>query len=185
MQTITTVLMGMALAADACAVSLTSGFLIKNIKVNKALKIALFFGVFQFLMIWLGWLMGLSFREFIMSFSHWVAFILLGCLGAKMIYEAIQQDEDEEKFNPLDNYTLMGLAIATSLDALAAGLGLSLLKSSILFSASVVGLITFWLCFIAVFIGHKFGNLFGDKMEIIGGVVLMAIGSKILIENLI
>ena len=184
MQTITTILMGMALAADACAVSLTSGFLIKNIKINKALKIALFFGGFQFLMIWFGWLMGLSFRELIMSFSHWVAFVLLACLGGKMIYEATQQEE-EEKFNPLDNYTLMGLAIATSLDALAAGLGLSLMKSSILLSASIVGLITFWLCFIAVFIGHKFGNLFGDKMEIIGGVVLISIGSKILIENLI
>lgn len=185
MQTATTVLMGIALAADACAVSLTSGCLIRNIKINKALKIALFFGIFQALMICLGWLMGLTFREFIISFSHWVAFGLLSLLGTKMIYEACKSAENDEKFNPLDTYTLTGLAIATSLDALAAGIGLSLMKSSIIFSASIVGLITFWACFIAVFIGHKFGDLFGDKMEIVAGVVLIAIGSKILIENLV
>lgn len=184
MQLITISFMSLGLAADALAVSITSGLLIKRIKLNKALKIALFFGFFQTLMPLLGWTMGLGFRELISAIAHWIAFFLLGWLGANMIYESCQ-DEEEEPFNPLDNSTLLGLAIATSLDALAAGLGLSVMKSPLGLTVTMIGLITFILCFMGVFIGHRFGNFCQGKMEVIGGLILMGIGTKILLENLI
>ncbi|MEA5509585.1 manganese efflux pump MntP family protein [Crocosphaera sp. UHCC 0190] len=177
--------LGLGLAADAFAVSLTSGFVIQHIKLHKALKIALFFGVFQGIMPLIGWLLGLSFRGILSSFDHWIAFILLGFIGGKMIYEATKLEEDNKKFNPLDTYTLLALAIATSIDALAAGLGLSFLKYSILLPCTLIGLITFGLSLVGVFIGHKFGGIFNQKIEIIGGLTLIGIGTKILIEDLI
>ncbi|AFZ50984.1 manganese efflux pump MntP [Dactylococcopsis salina] len=184
MQLVTIGLMSVGLAADAFAVSLTSGFLIKRIKVNKALKIALFFGIFQTLMPLLGWVTGLGFRELVSAIAHWIAFTLLAWLGGNMIYEALTGDE-EKPFNPLDNSTLFGLAIATSLDALAAGLGISVIKMPLVITVSIIGLITFLLCFLGVFMGHRFGNLLSEKVEVIGGLILIGIGSKILIENLL
>ena len=177
-------LMGIGLAADACAVSLSSGLAIRHIKLNKALKIALAFGVFQAIMPLIGWFTSLSFRELFMQIDHWIAFSLLAVVGSKMIYETFQE-ETEKKFNPLDNYTLIGLAIATSIDALAVGLSLSVLKISILSTAAVIGMITFFLCFISVYLGHKWGKLCKFKLEIIGGIILIFLGSKILIANLI
>ncbi|PSF38637.1 hypothetical protein C7H19_03780 [Aphanothece hegewaldii CCALA 016] len=182
---LTTTFLALALSADAMAVSMTSGFMIRHIKVNKALKIALFFGVFQAIMPLIGWAVGLTFREFMTSFDHWIAFVLLGLIGSKMIYESLQEEEEDKKFNPLDNSTLFVLAIATSIDALAAGLGLSMLKSSILLACTLIGFITFILSFVAVFLGHRFGGLFNQKIEILGGLILIIIGSKILFEHLI
>jgi putative Mn2+ efflux pump MntP len=184
MEFLTITFLSLGLAADAFAVSLTSGFVIQHIKLNKALKIALFFGIFQGIMPLIGWLLGLTFRNFIAGFAHWIAFILLVFIGGKMIYESCQQEE-EEKFNPLDSYTLLALAIATSIDALAAGLGLSVLKISILLACTLIGSITFGLSFCGVFIGHSFGDLFNKKIEVIGGLVLIGIGSKMLLEHLI
>jgi putative Mn2+ efflux pump MntP len=184
MESLSTVLMAIGLSADAFAVSITSGLLIRNIKVNKALKIALFFGGFQAFMPLIGWFVGLTCRDFLAQFDHWIAFVLLGCIGIKMIYEALDKDAKECKFNPLDSYTLLTLAIATSLDALAAGLGLSVLKTSIALSVTTIGIITFIFCFLGVFIGHKFGDFFEQKIEILGGSILIFIGSKILFEHL-
>jgi putative Mn2+ efflux pump MntP len=172
------------LAADAFTVSLSCGLLIQRIKINKALKIALFFGGFQFLMTLIGWSMGIHFSDLIADFDHWIAFGLLGLIGGKMIYEACQSESEEQKFNPLDSMTLLVLAIATSIDALAAGLGLSVLKSSIAVTASLIGGITFCLSFMGVFIGHRLGNQLNHKIEIIGGLILIFIGSKILFEHL-
>lgn len=183
MQLITIGLMSLGLAADALAVSITSGLLIKRIKFNKALKIALFFGIFQTLMPLLGWITGFGFRDLITSIDHWIAFFLLGWLGFNMIRESINEAE-AEPFNPLDNSTLLGLAIATSLDALAAGLGLSVIKMSLVLTVTIIGLVTFVLCFIGVFVGHLFGDIFQGKVEIIGGMILIGIGTKILVENL-
>lgn len=182
---LTTSFLALALSADAMAVSMTSGLMIRHIKINKALKIALFFGVFQAIMPLLGWVIGLTFRELMTSFDHWIAFVLLGLIGGKMIYESLQENSEEKKFNPLDNSTLLALAIATSIDALAAGLGLSMLKSSIFLACTLIGVITFFLSFFAVFLGHRFGGLFNQKIEILGGLILIIIGSKILCEHLI
>jgi putative Mn2+ efflux pump MntP len=180
----TTVSIALGLAADAFAVSLSSGLSIQRLKLNKALKIALFFGGFQAVMPLIGWLAGLSFRGFMSAIDHWIAFGLLGFIGARMIYESTQEEIVEKKFNPLDTYTLITLSIATSLDALAAGLGFAVLKSSILAAVTAIGAITFCLSFIGVFVGHRFGEVFQNKIEAIGGVILIVIGSKILIEHL-
>ena len=184
MDPITTVLLALGLSADAFAVSLSSGLTIRHMKINKALKIALFFGVFQALMPVIGWLAGLSFRGLILAFDHWVAFGLLSFLGGRMIYAANQEESDEKKINPLDSYTLLTLSVATSIDALAVGLGFSVLKTSILAAVTTIGFITFFLSFIGVFIGHKFGNLCQKQIEILGGAILIIIGCKILIEHL-
>lgn len=184
MQLLTIGLISVGLAADALAVSLTSGLLIKRIKLNKALKIALFFGLFQGLMPVLGWIAGLGVREFISAIAPWVTFVLLGWLGGNMIYEALT-GEEEEPFNPLDNTTLFGLAIATSIDALATGFGLSVIKMSLALTVTIIALITFILSFLGVFIGHHFGDLFQGKVEVIGGIILISIGSKILLSYLI
>ncbi len=184
MNYLSTTFLALGLAADAFAVSLTSGLLIKRIKINKALKIALFFGGFQYLMPLIGWSLGINFSYIISDFDHWIAFGLLGFIGGKMIYESYQLDTDCKKFNPLDFYTLLVMAIATSIDALVAGLGISVLQSSIFLAATLIGIITFCLSFMGVFIGHKIGNRFNNKIEIIGGIILITLGSKILIEHL-
>ncbi|MCA1993160.1 MAG: manganese efflux pump MntP family protein [Coleofasciculus sp. S288] len=184
MEPTTTVLIALGLAADAFAVSLSSGLTIKHLKINKALKIALFFGGFQALMPLIGWVAGLSFRDWITPVDHWIAFGLLSFIGARMIYESIQEEDCEKKFNPLDTYTLLTLAVATSLDALAVGIGFSLLKTSIAAPVTAIGFITFFLSFVGVFIGHKCGNLFQNKIEMLGGFILIIIGSKILMEHL-
>jgi len=184
MAPLTNVMLALGLAADAFAVSLSSGLAIRNMKINKALKISLSFGCFQALMPLIGWLVGLSFRGWIEAVDHWVAFGLLSFIGARMIYEATQDEISEKKINPLDTYTLLTLSVATSIDALAVGIGFAFLKTSIFAPITAIGFITFFLSFIGVFVGHKFGELFQNKIEIIGGLILIIIGSKILIEHL-
>jgi putative Mn2+ efflux pump MntP len=185
MDPITTVMIALGLAADAFAVSLSSGLTIRHMKVNKALKIALFFGGFQAIMPVIGWIAGLTFRSSISGIDHWVAFGLLSLIGGKMIYEATQEEISDKKFNPLDIYTLITLSVATSLDALAVGIGFSVLKISIISVVTIIGVITFFLSFVGVFVGHKCGDLFQNKIEILGGFILIMIGIKILIEHLI
>lgn len=183
MISITNIFVALGLAADAFAVSLSSGIQIKHIKINKALKIASSFSIFQTLMPLIGWWIGLSFRDWISAVDHWVAFGLLSFIGSRMIYESTQEGSDK-RFNPLDIYTLLILSLATSLDALAVGIGFAVLKTSIIAAITVIGFVTFLLCFIGVLAGHKFGNLLQNKIEIFGGLILIIIGSKILIEHL-
>jgi putative Mn2+ efflux pump MntP len=184
MDAATTVLLSLGLAADAFAVSISSGLAIKHMKVNKALKIALFFGGFQALMPLIGWFAGLSLSFWITPIDHWIAFGLLSFIGGKMIYESLQTEECEKKFNPLDTGTLITLSVATSLDALAVGIGLALLKTAIAPVVSAIGFITFFVVFAGVFIGNKCGDLFGNKIEFLGGLILIAIGSNILWSHL-
>lgn len=183
MQPTATLILALGLAADAFAVSVASGLRIKSVKIRKALKIAIFFGGFQAVMPLIGWIAGISFKTLLAAISHWVAFTILCLLGGKMIYESRQEDEEKD-FNPLCNSTLLALAIGTSIDALAVGLGFALIDDSIFTIVTAIGFVTFWLTFFGVFIGNKFGNFFHNKIEIIGGGILIAIGSKILIENL-
>ncbi|MEG4146136.1 manganese efflux pump MntP family protein [Microcoleus sp. Pol12B5] len=184
MDAATTILLSLGLAADAFAVAVSSGLAIKHMKVNKALKIALFFGGFQALMPVIGWLIGLSFSFLITPIDHWIAFGLLSFIGGRMIYESLQSEECEKKFNPLDTGTLITLSVATSIDALAVGLGFAVLKDSIAPAVTAIGFITFFLAFAGVFIGHKCGNLFANKIEIWGGAILIFIGSRILFMHL-
>lgn len=184
MDLLANVFVAVGLATDAFAVSVSSGMSIKHMKMNKALKVALFFGGFQALMPILGWLLGLSICDFLAAIDHWVAFGLLSFLGIRMIREAQAEEEETLKVNPLDNNVLLGLAIATSLDALAVGLSFAVLKTSIFQPAALIGIITFGLTFLGVFIGNKFGEIFDNKIELIGGLVLVGIGVKILIDHL-
>ncbi len=184
MDAATTVLLSLGLAADAFAVAVSSGLAIKHMNVNKALKIALFFGGFQALMPLIGWSAGISFSFWITPIDHWIAFGLLSFIGGRMIYESLQSEECAPKFNPLDTGTLITLSVATSIDALAVGIGFAVLKDSIIPAVTAIGFITFSVVFSGVFIGHKCGNLFGKKIELIGGLILMAIGSNILWSHL-
>jgi manganese efflux pump family protein len=183
MNLITIFLTSVGLAMDAFAVSIGGGISIKKVTVKDYLIIAAFFGGFQFVMPLLGWSGGLFFRDFITSFDHWIAFGLLSLIGGKMIYESFQ-DEEEEGTDFRNLSVLLTLAIATSIDALAVGLTFSVIKTPIIEASSIIGVITFFICLFGVFIGSKFGHLFEKQAEIIGGIILIGIGVKILIENL-
>lgn len=185
MNFITIFLTSFGLAMDAFAVSVGSGISLKKVTLKDGIIIGTFFGGFQFIMPIIGWVAGLTFREFIVSFDHWVAFSLLSLIGGKMLYEAWQEEGEEETGTDFRNlYVLLTLAIATSIDALAVGLGFSVIKTPILLAAIIIGIITFLLSFSGVYLGSKFGHLFEKQAEIIGGFVLIGIGVKILLEHL-
>lgn len=176
------ILIAFGLSADAFAVSVSSGMTLKGVKVQDAVRIATFFGGFQAFMPVIGWLAGMGFREAIALFDHWIAFGLLAFIGGKMIYEACHPDEDEDNLRDTRNlYTLLLLAIATSIDALAVGLGFSLLSISISLPVILIGVITFIMSFCGVFLGKKFCECFSNQVEIIGSCILILIGTKILL----
>ncbi len=187
MNFITVLLIGLGVAMDAFSVAITDGIVLKKPKLYEAAKIALFFGIFQFLMPCAGYILGSAFARFITAFDHWIAFILLAFIGGKMIFEAIsEKDEAGEIKNPLSFATLIVLAVATSIDALAVGVTFATIPGgmSVFSASSIIGLVTFAISFAGVYIGSKFGNLLGNKAEIAGGVVLSLIGIKIIIEHL-
>ena len=173
---------------DAFAVSLASGATMKRLHLPNALKMGLFFGGFQALMPVVGWAAGLSMKDFISGWDHWIAFALLLAVGGKMVYEAFKIKEEEEcggpKSCPFDTGTLTVLAIATSIDALAVGLTFSLLQLSIIGPVLVIGLVTFLMSVAGVKIGSAGGHFFEHKMEAAGGFILIAIGLKILLGHL-
>jgi len=173
------------LSMDALAVSLASGCAAREIAVRPAVRMAFFFGVFQMLMPVLGWLAGLGFKKTIASFDHWLAFGLLLLIGIKMIREARRPGDCRSRNDPPSLPVLLGLAVATSIDALAVGLSFSLLAVDIIVPVLIIGLVTFVLSFLGVLAGHKFGALIAGKVEILGGLILIAIGCKILLEHLL
>ena len=176
--------MAFALAMDAFAVSITSGVVIKERKVRHAVRIALFFGGFQAAMPMIGWLAGIGLKDWLGGFDHWLAFGLLTFIGCKMIYESFKLEPMEKTRNVLDVGVLLLLSIATSIDALAVGVTLSVLHEPIMLPAIIIGVITFAVSLIGVFIGDRFGHLFESKIEVVGGLILIAIGAKILVEHL-
>ncbi|HEX3038384.1 MAG TPA: manganese efflux pump MntP family protein [Oscillospiraceae bacterium] len=180
------------LSMDAFTVSLTNGAVTRKVTPWFAAKLALSFGLFQAFMPFIGWLIGKAGAGFINSIDHWVALILLGFLGIQMLVESYKKSKDdnfEVVRDGISNKTLLTLSIATSIDALATGVILpSAVKANtivlMLISVGIIGLITFVLCMIGVYIGKKFGDLFSSKAEIIGGIVLIAIGAKIFIDHM-
>ncbi|MBW2222203.1 MAG: manganese efflux pump [Deltaproteobacteria bacterium] len=185
MDAITIIAIAFGLAMDAFAVSITSGITIKNLKINNALKIALFFGLFQAIMPLVGWLAGLSLKDFISEIDHWIAFGLLSFIGCKMIYESITVQSNEKQIDPLNVYVLLMLSVATSIDALAVGVSFAFLKVSIVTPVIIIGTLTFLLSYLGVYIGDRIGHFFENKIEIAGGLLLIGIGLKILIESLV
>lgn len=180
------VLIAIGLAMDAFAVAITTGIILKKDKdlMKNSLIIAGYFGFFQALMPLIGWFVGLQFKEYIEKLDHWIAFILLSFIGVKMIYEAIKnKDEQEEAIDPLNKKTLLFLAIATSIDALIVGLSFAFLEVSITSATLIIGVITFIICLIGVYLGKKFGQIFKGKAELFGGGILIIIGFRILLEH--
>ncbi len=172
---------------DAFAVAISSGMALKKVKLYDAALVATFFGGFQLIMPLIGWIVGLAIREVISNVDHWIAFVLLAFIGGKMIYESIYEQDGEEETkatNPRNLYILLGLAIATSIDALAVGLSVSLLHTSIVELAVVIGIVTFVLSFAGVYIGNRVGHFCEKQVTILGGVILIGIGVKILVEHL-
>jgi putative Mn2+ efflux pump MntP len=185
MDKITIILVALGLSMDAFAVSITSGLTIRPLRINHALRIPLFFGSFQAAMPAIGWLAGLSLRDFISDIDHWIAFGLLSFIGIKMIYGAMRMEEGEKGIDPLNPSVLLMLSIATSIDALAVGLSFAFLKVSIATPVIVIGIVTFLLSFLGIFIGNSLGHFFEKKIEILGGLTLIGIGTKILVEHLV
>jgi putative Mn2+ efflux pump MntP len=178
-------LISIGLAMDAFAVSVCKGLSMPKLNYKKAIIIALFFGGFQALMPFIGYHLGLSFSDKIEAIDHWVVFILLGAIGLNMIKEALSHDEEEASCD--DTLRLMDLtmlAIATSIDALAIGISFAFLNVSILPSIALIGIVTFVLCLVGVKVGNVFGEKYSSKAELAGGIILMLIGIKVLIEHL-
>lgn len=181
------IFLGIGLAMDAFAVSIGKGLNMQKVKIGDALLIALFFGGFQALMPTIGWFVGLSFASFIEPVDHWIAFILLSAIGIKMIWDATHEDEEDNvqaPFEKLDIKELFLLAIATSIDALAAGISLSFFGVNIAEAVIIIGVITFCLSFAGVYIGNFFSVRFQKGSAIFGGVILILIGLKTLLEHL-
>jgi putative Mn2+ efflux pump MntP len=181
---LTIIFIAVGLAMDAFAVSVASGLAITKLRVRYALKIALFFGLFQALMPVLGWVLGLGFRHRIEAFDHWLAFGLLAAIGGKMIYESFRLEEAENPHDPMSIRVLLVLSVATSIDALAVGLTLTFIKVPIVTPAVIIGMVTFALSYAGVFLGEKVGHFFEKKVEALGGLILIVIGIKILAEHL-
>lgn len=170
---------------DAFAVSITEGLTLKRHVLKTALLFGVFFGGFQALMPILGWTAGSLFRQLpIMAWDHWIAFVLLSLIGGKMIWESrVIEEEANKSENNHDMMVMLGLAIATSIDALAVGVSLSFLNVNIITPALLIGCITFVFSFVGIFVGKSAGGYLANKAELIGGLVLIGIGLKILIEH--
>ena len=184
MDSFTIIIIAIGLAMDAFVVSIVSGSAYKQLHVRHALRMALFFGAFQAFMPLIGSLAGLTLREHISRYDHWIAFGLLAAVGGKMIYESFKIKSVEENPDPSNIFVLLVLSVATSIDALAVGITLSLIAGSIIVAVIIIGLITFVLSYLGVYIGKRFGHFFESKMEALGGVILIGIGTKVLIEHL-
>ncbi len=179
------------LVMDALAVSVSNGITLKKIKVKYALKFGLFFGVFQFIMPIIGWFCAKNFKNAIENFDHWVAFILLLIIGGKMFLESFKTEKENvtNNKNILSFYNMTILAIATSIDALAIGVSFAFLNNSqetldIWQSSAIIGIVAFTMSYAGVYLGKKIGGLIEKNAERTGGVILIGIGVKILIEHL-
>ena len=181
-------LLGVGLAMDAFAVSICKGLAMRKVNKKQAVILALFFGGFQAIMPVIGWLLCKGFQTYIEVFDHWIAFALLAFIGVKMIIETLREKEDdvviEEMDPPLDMKEMLMLAIATSIDALAVGISLAALDRPIVESAAIIGVVTFVISIIGVYIGNFFGNRYKKRAELTGGIILVLIGVKILCEHM-
>ena len=185
MSAVTILLLAIGLAMDAFAVAVCKGACLSELKDRgEGLAIAVSFGFFQALMPLIGWALGSRFRVYIESVDHYIAFVLLALIGGKLIYEAWKNSGEELVCTPLRFMELILLSIATSIDALAAGVALAVLDINIWLSIAQIGVITLVVCLIGFFVGKRFGAKLHTKAQLVGGVALVAIGLKILVEHL-
>ena len=177
------IILSVGLAMDAFAVSICKGLSMKKMVWKNAVIIGLYFGIFQAFMPGIGYLLGVNFQNKIASIDHWIAFILLVIIGMNMIKEALSKENDVSD-DSIQLKDMLVLAIATSIDALAVGITFAFLKTNILLAISLIGSITFIISIIGVKVGNLFGNKYEKKAEFAGGVILILLGTKILLEHL-
>lgn len=183
MDSLTLLGIAVALAMDAFAVALAAGMTLNPITGRHLFRLGFHFGLFQAGMPVIGWLAGLTIQKWIASYDHWIAFVLLAFVGGKMIHEAMQQREDRPEKDATRGWTLVMLSLATSIDALAVGLSLAMLGVSIWLPAGVIGLVCGVLTVTGMLLGRRVGTLWGSRVEILGGLILIAIGGKIVLEH--
>lgn len=176
-------LISIGLAMDAFAVSICKGLSFKTMSWKKAIIVGLYFGFFQALMPLIGYFLGATFESVVTKVDHWIAFILLGIIGINMLKEAFGNDEENQN-DKVDFKTMIMLAIATSIDALAVGITFAFLKVNMVIATIMIGIVTFAICVIGVIIGNKFGDKYERKAEVVGGLILIFMGIKILLEHL-
>ena len=180
--------LALGLSMDAMAVAAARGLATPHVRGRHVAQIALFFGGFQALMPLLGWMIGASLGEHVRAWDHWIAFVLLCAIGLKMLWDARPgAPEPDEEAAPSDAFAprvLLVLAIATSIDALAAGVTLPMLEAPMLLSLVTIGLTTAVLSAVGLLVGRRFGAMLGKRLDVIGGLALMGLGTKILIEHL-
>lgn len=174
----------LGLAMDAFSVAVATGICLGKVHPRQAFRLSFHFGLFQFGMPVLGWTAGSLVAEQIRSFDHWLAFGLLSFVGGKMIWEALHPEEECVRGDPTRGISLVMLSLATSIDAFAVGLSLALLGAPVLFPSLVIGAVAGNMTLLGLQIRRRAGNLLGRRMEIVGGLVLIAIGIKILVEHL-
>lgn len=180
-------LIAVGLSMDSLAVSIAAGTCSCKRRINykNYLKIALFMGFFQGFMPLIGWLLGTSFAKQISSIDHWIAFVLLSFIGSKMVLEGFKSKENEKCIDFSNNKTLLILALATSIDALAVGVSFAMLNIKIYFPIAIIGVFTFIISFLGTIFGHKLGHKVNLRIEIIGGLILIGVGAKILLEHIL
>jgi Predicted membrane protein len=187
MDFVTLILLALSLAADAFAVSITNGICSNKITFQNAFATGLTFGIFQATMPVLGFLLGNSFSEAVHRYQHWIALFLLGTIGINMLVESAKERvQIEENTSAADVFRINNLilqGIATSIDALAAGLSFAVLDLNIFAAALTIGIVTFCSCLLGVYIGKIFGSLLGIRAKLVSGIVLLLIGLKLFIEN--
>jgi putative Mn2+ efflux pump MntP len=177
-------LIALGLSVDSLAVSLAGGTVMRSCRWSQVFRIASVMAVFQGGMVWIGFFCGARFEHYIKTFDHWIAFGLLASLGGRMIYEDLTAKDRTVTFNLLNSKTLFSMALATSIDALAAGISIALLGAPVEWQAAVVGLGTFLASSAGVYAGHHFGKRINLRLYLIGGIILTGIGLKILLEHL-
>jgi putative Mn2+ efflux pump MntP len=180
-------LIGLSLSLDAFAVSVSSGISDRDLKPFHIIRASLFFGAFQFIMPIAGWFLGKAFVSYIQVFDHWIASALLVFIGGKMLFAATPRKGDEKAVKKGIDLQSLGnlfiLAVATSIDALAVGLSFSMVNRGIFIPALVIGCITFGVCILGFYFGKKIGRVFETGSQILGGIILIGIGVKILLEH--
>ncbi len=189
MDNLSIMFIAVGLSMDAFAVAIVTSLTLKNVSKRQIFRLSFHCGFFQFMMPVVGWFLGASFSKYIQTFDHWVAFALLAIIGGKMIYESFEDDKEEEKntdkiIDPTRGFSLLFIAIATSIDAMAVGLSLAMLDIDIWYPSVIIGLVTFSLTVLGMKIGERVGKKFSSHMEVIGGLILIGIGLKILIEHM-
>jgi putative Mn2+ efflux pump MntP len=179
------VALAVALAMDAFAVALAAGVILRPLTFRPCFRLAFHFGLFQALMPIIGWLAGLTVQSFVAAWSHWIAFCLLLYIGGRMVHEALAAEEGEARPNdPSRGLTMVALSVATSIDALAVGLTLAMLDVVIWIPSLVIGIVACCFTVMGLFLGTRAGKLWGKRVEVAGGVILIVIGLKILLSAL-